>query len=185
MTKAELRGEIAARARALPSAYCQKADEAICRHLLAFPDFQSADTVFCYVGTEREINTRPILRAALDSGKRLAVPLCVGKGIMEARQINSLDELVPGKYGILAPAPGCPPVVPEDIGLAVVPCSTGNDKGQRLGYGGGFYDRFLLKTSCPTVLLCRKRLACDEIPTEEHDISMDYLLTEEGFIRCL
>ena len=103
---------------------------------------------------------------------------------MEAREIRSLDDLVSGKFGIPAPGEHCPVVEPGEFDLVIVPCSTGNEKGQRLGYGGGFYDRYLEKTRCPKVLLCRKALAKSEIPVEEHDLVMDYFTSEDGMVSC-
>ena len=115
----------------------------------------------------------------------LAVPLCLPeKGMMEARRIEGLGDLVSGRYGILAPRLDCPVVAPESFDLAVVPCCTGNARGQRLGYGGGYYDRYLPRTSCPTMLLCRHQLEREDIPAEEHDILMDYFVTERGIVEC-
>ena len=67
--------------------------------LLAMPEYQEAQTVFCFVGTDREIDTRPILEDALAAGKTLCVPLCTEPGRMESRQITDLNQLVPGRYG--------------------------------------------------------------------------------------
>lgn len=184
MNKRELRAEIARAVAALPPEYCRGADEAICRAVLASAEYRRAGTLFCYVGTDREIDTRPILAAALAAGKTLAVPLCVGRGIMEARRIAGLEELVPGKYGIPAPRPDCPLVEPGEIDLALIPCCTGNRRGQRLGYGGGFYDRYLARTRCVTMLLCRERLVRADIPTEPHDRTMDMVATETGITRA-
>lgn len=184
MTKSEVRAQVAQRVKNLSPVYCREADEAICRHLLHSSLYQNAETVFCYMGAEREIDTSAIVRAALADGKRLALPLCTEKGIMEAREIRSLGELVSGKYGILAPMLSCPVVEPERLDLAIVPCCTGNARGQRLGYGGGYYDRYLPRTVCPKVLLCRGRLTEEEIPVEGHDLTMDYLITEAGITAC-
>jgi len=184
MTKKELRAQIAQAVSELSGDYCRTADEAIRRHILESEMYQKAETLFCYVGVAREIDTAPFVRAALAAGKRVAVPLCVGKGIMEARAIQSMEDLVPGKYDIPAPAPHCPVVEPEAFDLIIVPCSTGNAKGQRLGYGGGFYDRYLPRTRCPKVLLCREKLVREDIPVEEHDLILDYLITEAGLISC-
>ncbi len=184
MTKSELRAQVARQLKNLSPVYCRKADEAICRHLLHSSLYQKAETVFCYMGTEREIDTSAIIRTALADGKRLVLPLCTDKGIMEAREIRSLGELVSGKYGILAPMLSCPLVEPERLDLAIVPCCTGNARGQRLGYGGGYYDRYLLRTECPRVLLCRGRLTAEDIPMEPHDLVMDYLVTEVGMVPC-
>lgn len=185
MTKETMRAEIAARVKNLSPTYCREADAAICRCVLLSEPYQKAGTVFCYVGAEREIDTMALLRAALRDGKALAVPLCLPeKGQMEARRINGLGDLVSGRYGILAPKLNCPVVPPEEIELAVVPCCTGNADGQRLGYGGGYYDRYLRNTRCPTMLLCRHQLERADIPVEEHDLQMDYFVTERGVIQC-
>lgn len=184
MTKKELRAVIAAEVAALDSTYCENADAAICAAVWESELYQTARTMFCYIGTDREIDTKALLLRALEDGKRLALPLCVGKGIMEAREIRSLEDLVAGKFGIPAPGEHCPIIAPEEFDLVIVPCSSGNEKGQRLGYGGGFYDRYLGKTHCPKVLLCRKALAKSEIPTEDHDLVMDYFTSEDGMVRC-
>lgn len=184
MTKKELRAKVADAVKNLSEDYCHEADAAICRHVINSPMYSKARTIFCYVGNAREIDTFPLLRAALADGKIVATPLCTGKGIMEARQIQGLGDLVSGKFDILAPKLECPVVKPEDFDLAIVPCSSGNAKGQRLGYGGGFYDRYLPKTDCPKILLCRSKLVEPEIPVEEHDLVMDYLATENGVVLC-
>ncbi len=184
MTKQTIRAEVATQVKNLSPVYCREADAAICRWVEQSELYQKARTVFCYVGTKREIDTTALLRAALRDGKRLVLPLCGAPGVMEARQIESLGELVSGKYGILAPKLQCPLVEPGEIDLAVVPCCTGNASGQRLGYGGGYYDRFLPRTGCPAVLLCRDRLVREDLPTEPHDVAMDYLVTEKGIFPC-
>ncbi len=184
MMKRKLREEIAVEVKALPEDYCRTADEAICSGVLSSRAYQNARIIFCYVGNDREIDTTPILRAAIAAGKCVTVPLCTEPGIMEARQIRSLGDLVSGKYGILAPMLECPVVAPQTLDLAIVPCASGNAKGQRLGYGGGYYDRFLPKTSCPTMLLCRERLSREEIPMEDHDILMNYFVSEKGLVEC-
>ncbi|MDE7244831.1 MAG: 5-formyltetrahydrofolate cyclo-ligase [Oscillospiraceae bacterium] len=184
MTKQEMRAEMARRVKNLSPVYCREADEAICRVILQAECYQTAQTVFCYVGTEREIDTSRLIHILLQDGKKVAVPLCRAKGFMEARQIMGMGDLVSGQYGILAPRLTCPVVEPEEIDLALVPCSTGNAKGQRLGYGGGYYDRYLPKTNCPKLLLCRRHLVRDDIPMEEHDVKMDFLVTERGIEPC-
>ena len=109
MTKQTLRAEVSARVKNLSPTYCREADAAICRWVIQSAQYQEAGTIFCYVGTEREIDTMALLRDALRDGKTLAVPLCLPeKGMMEARRIEGLGDLVSGRYGILAnlrPAP--------------------------------------------------------------------------------
>lgn len=143
------------------------------------PEYQASSTIFCFVGTAHEIDTRPILTHALESGKRVCVPLCTAPGIMELREISSLADLAPGAYGILEPDPTrCGVVDTDEVDLAVLPCLCCNHLGHRLGQGGGYYDRFLSHYRGGTVLLCREKLLRQEIPLEPHDYPVPWVLTE-------
>ena len=126
------------------------------------------------------MNTHPTLEHALAAGKRLCVPLCVDKGIMELREITSLDQLVPGSYGLLEPPADSPSLTADEVDFAVIPCLTCNRAGQRLGKGGGYYDRFLSHYRSGSVLLCPELLLRDEIPVEPHDYPIPWVLTERG-----
>ena len=184
MTKSELRKTIAAAVKNLSPTYCREADAAICRLVTNSPAYQKARTIFCYVGSDREIDTTALLRAAFQDGKILAVPLCTTPGVMEARQVQGFSDLVSGKYGILAPKLHCPLVEPQDFDLAIVPCCTGNAKGQRLGYGGGYYDRFLAKASAAgTAVLCAECRLADALPREPFDLPCHYIITERQVLR--
>ena len=184
MTKAEdkqrLRRVIRELERQLSPRYKEASSRAIAAHLLAMPEYQAAGTVFCFVGSEREIDTRPILEDALAAGKRLCVPLCTGPGIMELRQVTALDQLVPGAYGIPEPPAAAPEVGMDEVDFAVLPCVACNHLGQRLGRGGGYYDRFLSGYRGGTVLLCREKLIREEIPLEPWDMPVPWVLTERG-----
>ena len=184
MTKQTLRADIATRVKNLSPIYCKEADDAICRWVVQSDIYEKAQTIFCYVGTEREIDTMRLIHIMMRDGKKLAVPLCVEKGVMEARRIEGMGDLVSGRYGILEPRLECPVVPPEELDLVIVPCCTGNARGERLGYGGGYYDRYLAKAKCPTMLLCRHQLERDDIPMQPHDVRMDYLITERGMVEC-
>lgn len=178
--KQQLRRTVRTLERELSPRYKAESSRAICQHLTAMPAYQSAETVFCFVGTAREIDTTLILEDALRSSKRLAVPLCTGDGIMELRQITALDQLLPGAYGILEPGPDTPLIPTDEVDFAVLPCVSCNHLGHRLGQGGGFYDRFLTHYRSGMVLLCREKLIRDEIPLEPHDHPIPWVLTERG-----
>jgi len=167
--------------RELPPSYKLKSDRAIAAHLLSLPDYLEAGTVFCFVGTAREINTHPVLEDALSRGKRVCVPLCTSTpGMMELRVIRSMEDLTSGAYGILAPLPECPAVAADEVDFAVLPCLTCDHAGHRLGQGGGYYDRFLSAYRGSAVLVCRERLIREEIPLEPHDIPIPWVITETG-----
>ena len=178
-----LRKVIRALERSLSPRYKAASDRAILSTLLALPEYQEAETVFTFIGTEREINTLPLAEAALAAGKRLCVPLCVGKGLMELRQITALSELEPGAYGILEPRADCPLVAVDGVDFAVIPCLSCNHLGHRLGQGGGFYDRFLASYRGAAVLVCREKLIREEIPREPHDLPIPWVLTEAGLFE--
>ena len=184
MTKQEekqrLRRTMRALERQLSDKYKAASSRSICAHLLAMPEYQAASAVFCFVGTDHEIDTRPILAHALAAGKRLSVPRCTGPGIMELRQLRSLEELSPGAYGIPEPPESAPVMNPDDVDLAILPCLTCSHLGQRLGPGGGYYDRFLSNYRGGTVLLCREKLIREESPLEPHDYPIPWVLTETG-----
>ena len=184
MTKQEekqrLRRTMRALERQLSDKYKAASSRSISAHLLAMPEYQAASAVFCFVGTDHEIDTRPILAHALAAGKRLSVPRCTGPGIMELRQLRSLEELSPGAYGIPEPTESAPVMNPDDVDLAILPCLTCSHLGQWLGQGGGYYDRFLSNYRGGTVLLCREKLIREEIPLEPHDYPIPWVLTETG-----
>ena len=178
--KKALRKELREVEKALPDAYRAEAGSVICARLLALPEYRSAGTVFCFVGAGREIDTRPFLEGALRDAKRLCVPLCVSMGVMELRQIDAMDRLVPGAYGIPEPVKGSPLVEVDEVDFAVIPCLSCSRSGLRLGKGGGFYDRFLAAYRGSAVLVCPERLVREDIPMEPHDRPVPRVLTEAG-----
>lgn len=181
--KKELRRELRAAVAALEEAYAEAADRQIFRYVTGLREYGKAGAMFCFVGTRDEINTTPILEDALRQGKRIGVPKCAAKGIMQVREIRSLEELGPGKYGILEPGPDAPVIQPEEIDLAIVPCMSCSHDGRRLGYGGGYYDRYLEQSRAVKAVICRERIMREDIPVEPHDQVMDMVISEEGVIR--
>lgn len=178
--KRRLRQKMKAFLNALPDEYCQKADQGIGERLFGLGVWREADVVFCYVGIGREIDTVPLLERALAEGKRVGVPLCTGPGIMEVRRIEAMDDLVPGVYGILEPKGDCPLIRPEEIGLAVIPGLSFTADGARLGYGGGYYDRYLPGVRGLKLALCREACLSSQLPAEPHDVKLDGVLTENS-----
>ena len=179
--KKALRKEIHSLIADLDRSYTEQADQSIVRHLLSLPAYAAADTVFCFVGTELEINTIPFLEQVLSAGKTLAVPLCTGKGIMQARQIFSLSELEKGYRGLWEPAASAPLIPPQQIGLAVIPCVSCTRTGVRLGHGGGFYDIYFSRNAgIPAVMICRELVMCEDIPREDHDLLFPRIISEKG-----
>ena len=178
--KIRLRTVMRAEEKKLGAKYKAESSAAICRHVLAMPEYRDAETVFCFVGRQHEIDTTPLLRQILADGKRLCVPLCVEKGIMELRQISAIEDLIPGSYGIQEPPADALTVSVDDVDLSIIPCLTCDHGGRRLGFGGGYYDRFLGVYRSAAVLVCRERLIREELPVEPHDMPVPWVITERG-----
>lgn len=179
--KKALRRQVKEQAEALSPGYREAADRKINKLLLSLPEYRQARTVFCFVGSSREINTKPFLRRVLSDRKTLAVPLCISRGIMEAREITSLSELTRGYCGLEEPSADSRRIEPSDIDLAVIPCVSCSHGGARLGHGGGYYDIYFSRHPVRhTVMICYEKIVREDIPVEEHDLVFSRVITEEG-----
>lgn len=102
---------------------------------------------------------------------------------MEAYQIQSLDDFEVSSYGIREPKEGSPLIDPSQIDLGIITNIVVFREGYRLGYGGGFYDRFLLRSGLLRYAVCRDQLIQDTLPVEEHDQRMDAIVSEFGIVE--
>ncbi len=175
-----LRKELKQKRKNLPESYRHQADIQISEYIKNLELYRQVQRIFCYVSMAEEVDTKALLENMLAAGKMVAVPLCREKGVMEARQITSMDQLKPGAYGILEPQEDTRKLEPEALELCVIPCVSCSPDGIRLGYGGGYYDRFLPKTKAKRVILCQEQMLCEDIPAESHDCPMDMVVTEAG-----
>ena len=176
--KAALRKTIRKARRALDPEQRKIRDGSIEAQVLAMAQYKEAKTVFCFVSYGGEPETRGILRDILRSGKTLAVPRCMENGIMEAVRIESLDQLEKGMYGIEEPAAGLPTLSFEEIDFAVVPALAFTPDGERLGQGGGYYDRFMAQTKAYTCGIVYRQFVLEAVPTEEFDRKVDTVVCE-------
>lgn len=154
--------------------------------LQAQPAWQSAESVFCFVGALHEPDTMPILQGALSAGKQLLVPRIAGPGQMQLVPLQSLEQLQPGAFGILEPGQALP-AVPAGSGvqLAILPCLAAARSGARLGHGGGYYDRFLENYSGQRLILCPEALLAQSLPTGPLDEPAQAVLTEKALYGTL
>jgi 5-formyltetrahydrofolate cyclo-ligase len=153
---------------------------------VGLPEYASAKTVMFYVDVRDEVRTRQALPEALKSGKRIVVPYCLD-GELELFHLESMDELELGMYRILEPKPELRTVKekhlqPEDLDLVMVPGVAFDRNGGRTGHGKGYYDKLLqhARADAPLVALSFECQLFDEIPTGDHDIYMDKIVTEDA-----
>ena len=176
--KAELREKINEEIAALPGDYISASDNGLLLRVMLLKEFIAARNIMVYCSVKREPATWGIIEAAMSMGKTVAFPLCYRGGLMDARSVSDLRELRPAMLGIPAPPDTAPVMPPEELDLIIVPALAYDKSGYRLGYGGGYYDRFLCNIRAFTVGVARERLIMEELPREPHDIAVKCLITE-------
>lgn len=155
-------------------------DRKICDYIINSMSFKYADVLLMFCPTNEEIDILPLFEAAKKEGKRVAFPKCYAKGIMKFFYVDDLSELKEGKYGIKAPNEG-EEFVSSLHPLCIVPSLSATKKGTRLGYGGGFYDRFLHKFEGISICVQYDEFVTEELPQEKrYDKKFDVLVTESG-----
>lgn len=156
-------------------------DAEIQSRLLSLREYSQADTVFTYISKELEVDTQAIIQAAWANQKRVAVPRCIpGTRDMEFYYIRSWQDVERASFGIMEPVPGrCERVREESRGLCLVPGFSFDVQGFRLGYGGGYYDRFLSRFGGFTVGICYSFCVQWNLPHGYYDRSVDLLVTEK------
>jgi len=159
-------------------------DEAICHVAEGLVSFRYAEYVLLYAATEGEIDVNAIAELALAKGKKVCFSRSdVKTHTMTYHIVQSLDDLQVGAYGILEPPEDAPLYEPEkDTGAAVcfVPGLVYDKAGYRLGYGKGFYDRYLSAFSGCTIGVVYSDYILPVVPRGRFDVSVDILLTEKG-----
>jgi len=174
MTNAQRKEELRRKAALLPKA---QADHLL-EQFADLPQVRQAETVMVFYGVGREPDTAPLIRTLLERGQRVALPVCLPGRKLAARVIAHEGELVPGKFGIPEPDHFCPEVSREEIGAVLVPGLLADRDGYRLGYGGGYYDRWLAQYSGFTAMVCPAQRLVDALPREEFDRPVDLVLTD-------
>ncbi len=164
-------------------------DAAIAGGVTRLPEYLAADTVLTYLSVGDEVDTRAIVRDAWARGKAVALPWCVpGTRRMRWFYVSSLDGLVRSSFGVEEPVPDPAREVDPKAGsraLAIVPGLAFDERGYRMGYGGGFYDVFLAEFAGASVGLCREpqMSPVGALALDEHDVPVDVVVTEERVIR--
>lgn len=173
--KKSLRQEMKARRNALTEEERNYAAAICLSKLKELPEFVNSDWVYAYIACRNELETADIINYSLSHGKHVAVPKVHGE-IMYFYEISSLSDCIPGAFGILEPSGESKDRVAAP-GVMLVPGLAFDQSGNRLGYGGGFYDKYLNShDGITTVALGYDFQIVEKVPTEQHDKKMDYLI---------
>lgn len=158
---------------------------AIISSLTELDEYRQARALLTYVPLRTEVDTYPLIEQALKDGKRVAVPRCIeGKSHMEFYFIHGVNELEKGSFSLLEPRPRRERLYTDHIGFCVLPGLAFDRKGTRLGYGSGYYDRFLQKFKGITAGVCFSPLLSEKpLPTGRYDIPANIVVTDKEVIR--
>ena len=175
MNKTELRKSIRTRKRAMTEAEIREKSEELGRLFLQSEEYRNARSIYGYLPYNQEVRTVAMLEQALRDGKRVAVPKCYGDE-MRFIWMEDLSLVEKGYAGIPEPiADG--PIADDETALVLMPGMAFDREGHRIGYGGGFYDKFLAREeNHPKVALCYDFQMVPHLETEEYDIPVDKVI---------
>jgi len=149
--------------------------------LASLPEYKNSRFIMTYISFRNEVDTKNIIKDAFFNNKRVAVPITMGGKIISS-EIFSNSVFKIGTFGVSEPKEIFE-VDPKILDLIIVPGNTFDKHGNRLGYGKGYYDRFLPKTKAVKIGLCYDFNLVDEIPVSDNDIPMDIIITDKSILR--
>ena len=180
--KSEIRSEFLKKRKELPKEQCRADSITIAKRILSLKKVQKAETIFLYASYKNEVGTKKLIQKLLSMKKKVALPR-VREKEMDFFLIRSWEELVLGYQEILEPDGAGQIVVPKKEDVMIVPGVVFDRKGNRIGYGGGYYDRYLGQHEntlpCLIGVGYEMQMFSDIIPTEPQDKSLDFIVTEK------
>lgn len=160
--------------------FMQIASEKIQKRLKKIEEFRNAQKIGVYYPIGSEILTQDIIQELLSNGKEVFLPKVIEKKI-EFRKIVDFSSLEKGSFDIMEPKDGCK--AENNLDVILVPTVGASPTGVRLGYGHGFYDKFLAENKATTISLTLEKQIVKNIPKSEHDVLIDWIVTEDQVIK--
>lgn len=155
-------------------------DLKITERFLTSDIYKHAKAILMYYSVGSEVSTCDILTQALKDKKTVAFPVCIDdKGIMKFYIVESENDFQVGMYGIKSPVDTCKEFIASDNAVCIVPGLSFDNEGYRIGYGKGYYDRYLASFIGTTVGICYDQLLCDSLPHDCYDKKVNYLITDK------
>jgi 5-formyltetrahydrofolate cyclo-ligase len=182
--KQSIRQQLLARRRNMSEEAFHIKSEAITKRLKKLAEFKRAGVIHCYVSMNerREVDTHPLIKDMLSSSRKVVVPVMQMKtGALKHIRLGSFDELQPNKWHVLEPVVG-EEISIEQLELIIVPMAGGDHQKNRIGYGAGFYDRFLQNARCVSIGLLFECCLIEKLPVEPFDMPLSKLITEKQMI---
>ncbi|MBQ8952632.1 MAG: 5-formyltetrahydrofolate cyclo-ligase [Clostridia bacterium] len=183
MTREEIRSEVRKKRQAVSGIQVVEMSLRICEKIVTLPEYLKAQRILCYASMPEEVQTRGILWAIHHSGRKLYLPVVRRNGGMDAVRVTEDTEMKPDRMGIDTPVSG-EVLPPEALDLVLAPGIAFDRAGNRLGYGKGYFDRFLAKCRCPVVGLAYELQLVDAIEPTSHDVPMNKIVTEGAVYDC-
>lgn len=185
MDKVTLRGVLLQKRAEFSREQRKEMDHAIAAGLIDSPLFKNASMLLIYAPLENEINLLPLAHVARKKGLPVAFPRCDKEtGTMQFYTLPIGQKLSPGAYGIPEPPEDAPLCYPDKRALCIVPALSYDLSGNRIGYGKGYYDRYLATFPGVAVGVAYATMLLKNVPTEPHDLPVDWLFTERGAYHC-
>ena len=183
--KKRLRALLKERRAALDTAQKKEWDSAIVEQIAASEQYRRASAILLYAPLSGEINLLPLARLARKDGKAIAFPRCdTSSCTITFYRLEQRERLVAGAYGIFEPPATAAPCEPDETTLCILPALSFDPRGARLGYGKGYYDRFLKDFPGVAVGAVYQSMILKHVPTEAHDHCVSMLFTEKGVLHC-
>lgn len=187
--KEKLRNEILMKRNQLKADEVDRLSKIIISRFIKHDAYQNSSNIMLYLDFRNEVKTGPLIECMLREGKRTLIPVINPEdySLTISELKDPQNDLFPGKFGLLEPnADTLRPVEPTIIDLVLVPGLVFDKKGYRIGFGAGYYDRFLpmLQSHVPLISLAYELQIVDDVPREPHDVPVHMLVTEQRIIHC-
>lgn len=185
MTKNQIRAEAIQARQSIPRDRLLAQSQTVIRSLTSQNEYAAARAVATYVSKEDEVQTLELIAQMLSEGKRVVVPRVDGpSGNLLFFEIHGLGDLSPGRFGVLEPAPGPSAVPLAECDIVIVPLVAWDERGYRIGYGRGYFDRALARRGASvSVGLAMETQRVPEVPVEPSDVPLDVIVTEKRVLR--
>lgn len=183
--KRQLRQRVLARRDGLSPKERQEKSHQVVTRLLAMPEVQGAKVLMVYASMGSEVDTTELVNWAWRQGKRVAFPLTVPRTKeLLAVPVVGWEQLSPGTFGVREPDPREGQIPGQEIDAVIVPALAFDPRGYRIGYGAGYYDRFLPKVTGSKIGIAFKEQLLPMVPAEVHDVPVDWVVTDQETILC-